>query len=108
MPTAMRAPFIIRNIWLMPAFSTPPTRVPTQPSFSPKLRTQVAEALMPILCSMPPTVTSLGAPSEPSGCTRILGTTKSESPLVPGAAPSMRASTRCTTLGTMSLSPAEM
>ena len=62
MPTAMRAPFIIRNIWLMPEFSTPPTSSPTQPSFSPKLSTHVAEPLMPILCSMEPTATSLRGP----------------------------------------------
>jgi hypothetical protein len=52
MPTPMRAKFIILNICGMPWFSTVPTSSPTQALLSPKLSTQVAEPLMPILCSM--------------------------------------------------------
>jgi hypothetical protein len=42
-------------------------------SFSPKLSTQVAEPLMPILCSMAPDVHVVGSPSVPSSLTRTLG-----------------------------------
>ena len=45
MPTAMRAPFIMRNICWMPMCGWPPTRMPRQPPFSPKFSTAVAEAL---------------------------------------------------------------
>src|SRR4029453_6688827 len=108
MPTAMRAPFIIRNIWDMPRFSTVPTSSPSQSSLSPKLRTQVAEPLMPILCSMGPTVTSLLPPTFPSAEIFFLGTMNSDRPLVPGGAPSTRARTRCTMFSARSWSPPEM
>ena len=78
----------------------PTTRVrtgtPTQPPFSPKLSTQVAEPLMPILCSRALIDTSFDFSSVPSAFARTLGTMKSVSPLVPGGAPSTRASTRWT------------
>jgi hypothetical protein len=108
MPTAMRAPFIIRNIWDMPRFSAVPTSSPSQPSFSPKFRTAVAEPLMPILCSMDPTVTSLLPPTLPAASMRFLGTMNSDSPLVPGGAPSTRARTRWTMFSARSWSPPEM
>ena len=104
----MRAPFIIRNICDIPTFSTVPTSSPWQPSFSPKLSTAVAEPLMPILCSMEPTETSLPSPTVPSAAMRFLGTMNSDRPLVPGGAPSMRASTRCTMFSARSWSPPEM
>ena len=48
MPTPRRAAFIIVNMAFMPLFSSP-TSQPVAPS---KFMTQVAEALMPILCSI--------------------------------------------------------
>ena len=104
----MRAPFIILNICGMPRFSTPPTSSPWQLPFSPKLSTHVDEPMMPILCSSAVTATSLLSPDEPSALMRSRGTMKSDSPLVPGGAPSMRASTRCTTFSVKSWSPDEM
>src|SRR5262245_28045038 len=47
-------------------------------------------------------------PSEPSAAGNILGTTNSETPRMPGCAPSMRASTRCTMFSDRSCSPPEM
>jgi len=76
----------------MPSRSLPrssPTHLPS----SPKISIAVAEPLMPILCSMPPVVTSLEGPGFPSAFRRYLGTMKIETPLVPGGSPSMRAST---------------
>ena len=83
------------NICLMPS-CTPPTRVPTAglPRSPPKVSSQVVETLRPILCSMLVTLTPLRSPSEPSGFTWYLGTRNMDRPLVPGAAPSGRASTR--------------
>ncbi len=78
------------NIWDMPFCSSVPTSSPMQLSFSPKLSTAVDDALMPILCSIEPTWTSLEVPSE-----RSRGTTNSDRPLVPAGASSVRASTRC-------------
>ena len=63
---------------------------------------------MPILCSMEPQLTALRSPTEPSSFTRNFGTTKSEMPLVPDGAPSMRAMTRWTMFSDRSCSPAEM
>ena len=100
-PTAMRAPFIMRNICAMPRFSTVPTSSPMQSPFSPKFRTAVDDPLMPILCSMLPVATSLET-SEPSAANRFFGTMNSESPLVPGGAPFTRASTMWTMFSVMS------
>ncbi len=47
---------------------------------------QVAEALMPILCSMAVQVTPLRAPTAPSSVSRNFGTTKSEMPFTPAGA----------------------
>ena len=63
---------------------------------------------MPILRSIAPQETPFCAPSAPSSPTRIFGTTKSEMPLVPAGAPSMRASTRWMMFSARSCSPAEM
>ena len=46
--------------------------------------------------------------SEPSALRFFLGTTKSDTPLMPAGAPSMRASTRCTMFSVRSCSPPEM
>ena len=88
----MRASFMRWNMTFMPSRSLPrssPTHLPS----SPKMSIAVAEPLMPILCSMPPVVTSFEGPRLPSAFTRNLGTTKIEMPLVPAGSPSMRAST---------------
>ena len=45
--------------------------------------TQVADALMPILCSMPPQRTPLRAPRPPSAFTRNFGTMNRLMPRVP-------------------------
>ena len=63
---------------------------------------------MPILCSNDTTLMSLRSPRLPSAFTRNLGTRNSEIPFVPGAAPGVRASTRCTMLSVMSWSPQVM
>jgi hypothetical protein len=68
-----------------------------QPPASPKLSIAVADARIPILCSMPPTVTSLEVPSG-----RRLGTMNSDRPLVPGGASGVRASTMWTMLSARS------
>ncbi|MNP12609.1 hypothetical protein D3C76_1048510 [compost metagenome] len=80
------------NIAARPLFSSP-TSQPLAPS---KFITQVAEALMPILCSIEPQLTALAAPREPSALTRTLGTTNSEMPFGPAGAFGSLASTRCT------------
>ena len=71
-----------------------------------KFITQVAEALIPILCSMEPQETALRAPTLPSASGRNFGTMNSEIPLVPAGA--SLASTRWTMFSLRSCSPAEM
>ena len=103
-PTLRRAWFIIVNMARMPPFSSP-TRKPTAPSPSPYDITQVGLAWMPSLCSIETQSRSLRAPGEPSAAGRCLGTRKQLMPLVPGGAPGVRASTRCTMLSARSCSP---
>ena len=92
------------NIARMPLCGSPTN----QPVASSKLSTQVADALMPILCSMDPTVTPLRAPGDPSSVGRYLGTRNSEMPFVPPGASGSLASTRWTMFSVRSWSPAEM
>ncbi|MNT82955.1 hypothetical protein D3C72_2227590 [compost metagenome] len=61
---------------------------------SSKFSTQVAEALMPILCSIEPQDTPLRSPASPVASGRNLGTMNSEMPLVPAGASGNLASTR--------------
>ena len=75
---------------------------------SPKFRVQVAEPLIPILCSTFPVLTSLNSPREPSSFTLYLGTMNMEMPLVPAGSPSILARTGWTILGVRSWSPLEM
>ncbi len=70
--------------------------------------TQVALPWMPILCSRPAQDTPLRSPSEPSSFTRNFGTTNRDRPLMPGTAPSTRASTVWMMLSAKSCSPAEI
>jgi hypothetical protein len=72
------------------------------------LSTQVELPWMPIFSSIDPQLTPLRAPSAPLVPGRNFGTMKSDTPLVPAGAPSMRASTRCTMFSARSCSPAEM
>ncbi|VVN75748.1 hypothetical protein PS685_05289 [Pseudomonas fluorescens] len=65
-----------------------------QPVAPSKFITQVAEALMPILCSIEPQDSALRSPSEPSSLTSTLGTRNREMPLGPAGASGNRASTR--------------
>ena len=104
MPTPSRAVFIMVNIARMPLCGAPTS----QPTASSKFRTQVAEALIPILCSMAPQATPLRAPGVPSALGRNFGTRNSEMPPVPGGASGRRARTRCTMFSVRSCSPAEM
>src|SRR3546814_10702044 len=53
---------------------------------------QVHEPLMPILCSIDTHLTGLRSPIEPSALTRYFGTTKVDSPLMPGGESGRRAS----------------
>ena len=104
MPTESRSVFIIVNIARRPLCASP-TSQPWAPS---NAIAQVAEALMPILCSIAVQLTPLRAPSEPSSFTRNFGTTKSEIPFTPGGASGSRASTRWMMFSVRSCSPAEM
>ena len=62
----------------------------------PNVSSHVADTFRPILCSSPVTKTPLRSPGSPvSGSGRNFGTRNRLSPLVPGPAPSGRASTRC-------------
>ena len=90
MPTPRRAAFIITNIAGMPWLSSP-TSQPLAPS---RFMTQVALALMPILCSMAPQRMPLRSPTLPSALGMNFGTRNSEMPLVPPGASGSRASTR--------------
>ena len=70
--------------------------------------TQVAEAAMPILCSMEPQMTPLILGAAPLAPGNSLGTRNRLMPLMPGGASGRRASTRCTMFSVRSCSPAEM
>ena len=91
----------------MPLFSWPMSQ-PRHFPFSPKFSVQVGLALIPILCSMFPHATSLSSPRLPSAFGRNFGTRKSEIPLIPAGAPSIRASTGWTICFVKSWSPEEM
>ena len=104
MPTPRRAAFIMTNIAVMPLLASP-TSQPVAPS---RFITQVALALMPILCSRAPQRMPLRSPTEPSAFGRNFGTMNSEMPLVPPGASGRRASTRWTMFSVRSCSPAEM
>ena len=73
-----------------------------------KFITQVAEALMPILCSMEPQPRALFSPSEPSALTMTLGTMNSEIPFGPAGASGSLASTRWMMFSVRSCSPPVM
>ncbi len=70
--------------------------------------TQVADALMPILCSIEPQATPLRGPASPSAPGRNFGTRNRLMPLMPLGASGRRASTRWTMFWLRSCSPAEM
>ena len=82
--------FIIVNIALRPLFGSPTS----QPVASSKLIWQVAEALSPILCSMPVHDTPLDGPTEPSSLGKYLGTMNRLIPFTPLGASGSRARTR--------------
>ena len=73
-----------------PSFSLP-TKKPFAPS---KFITQVAEALMPILCSIEPGATGLRSPNEPSSFTKNFGTMNKEIPREPAGASGVFAKTK--------------
>ena len=104
MPTARRAAFIMVNMQRMPPFAGPTS----QPCASSKLSTAVADALMPILCSMLPQVTPLRGPGLPSAAGTNFGTRNRLMPLVPAGAPGSFAKTRWTMFSVRSCSPALM
>src|SRR6185437_16068315 len=79
------------NMYSRPRLGSP-TRYPAAPRSWPNCMTQVGLAWMPSLCSMDAQRTSLRSPSEPSALTSTFGTMKSEMPLTPAGAPSIRAS----------------
>ncbi|MOA49849.1 hypothetical protein D3C78_1727840 [compost metagenome] len=79
-----------------------------QPVAPSKFITQVAEALMPILCSMEPQDSALFSPSEPSALTSTFGTRNSEMPFGPAGASGSRASTRWMMFSVRSCSPPVM
>ncbi len=78
------------NIAIRPRLGSP-IMMPSEPS---KFRTQVAEPLMPILCSIEPTLTLLKSPRLLSALTLTLGTKNSEIPREPAGASGSLASTR--------------
>ena len=96
-PTIIRACSITWNICAMPSCTSPSSQPLAGTSPSPKVTSQVVEPRIPILCSTPVTKTPLRSPvSSPVARSKSnLGTTNSDSPLVPGPAPCGRASTRC-------------
>ena len=103
-PTIIRANSMTRNICAMPS-CTPPTSHPTAGVPAPKVSSHVVEAFRPILCSTLVTCTPLRSPSSPVSQSKWnLGTMNSDRPLVPGPAPSGRASTRWTMLSARSCS----
>ena len=87
------------NMALRPRFASPISSA-SAPSNS---MTQVGEAWMPSLRSMPPQRSALRCPS---GST--FGAAKSEMPRVPGGASGSRASTRCSVFAVRSCSPQVM
>src|ERR1700742_4249426 len=94
-PTIMRACSMTSNICAMPLCTSPTSQPLAGTSCCPSESSQVADTLRPILCSTFVTYTPLRSPSSPvSKSNRNLGTKNSDSPLVPGPAPSGRASTR--------------
>ena len=108
-PTIIRACSITSNICAMPSCTSPTSQptagVPCWPSDS----SQVAETFRPILCSTLVTKTPLRSPGSPvSGSKWNLGTKNSDRPLVPGPAPSGRASTRCMMFSNRSSESAEV
>src|ERR1700761_7461709 len=103
-PTETRSVFIIVNIAARPLLGSPTI----QPVESSKFIWQVADAFMPILCSMPATETPLDGPGVPASFGRNLGTRNSEMPFTPLGASGRRARTRWMTLLVRSWSPAEM
>ncbi|MNE20416.1 hypothetical protein D3C80_1135350 [compost metagenome] len=92
------------NIAARPLFGAS-TIQPVAPS---KFITQVADALMPILCSMEPQDSALFSPSEPSALTSTFGTRNSEMPFGPAGASGRRASTRWMMFSVRSWSPPVM
>ena len=98
------------NICAMPLWLSPTSHPIAGIPCCPKVSSQVAETFRPILCSSPVTNTPLRSPGSPvSGSSRNLGTTNRLRPLVPGPAPSGRASVRCRMFSkTSSLSPLVM
>ncbi len=93
MPTISRASFIIWNMYEMPRWGSP-TSQPWQSPLSPRLSAMLGMPRHPILWKAPAQCTSLGTSLPPSR--RFFGTAKSETPLMPGGAPSIRASVRWT------------
>ncbi len=92
-PTIMRANSMMRNIWRMPSCLSPISQ-PLAGCWSPNVISQVLDALRPILCSTFVAYTPLRSPSSPVVQSKWnFGTMKRERPLVPGPAPSGRAST---------------
>ncbi len=70
--------------------------------------TQVADALMPILCSIEPQATPLRVLAPVASSIRYFGTTNRLMPRTPGGASGSFASTRWMMFSVMSCSPAEM
>ncbi|MNZ43688.1 hypothetical protein D3C78_612960 [compost metagenome] len=79
-----------------------------QPVAPSKFITQVAEPLMPILCSMEPQETAFCSPREPSALTITLGTRNREMPFGPAGASGSLASTRWMMFSVRSCSPPVM
>ncbi|MNR42930.1 hypothetical protein D3C85_1615000 [compost metagenome] len=79
-----------------------------QPLAPSKFITQVAEALIPILCSIEPQESALRSPRLPSAPTMNFGTRNSEMPLGPAGASGSLASTRWMMFSLRSCSPPVM
>ena len=108
-PTIIRAYSMTWNICAMPSWTSPSRKPVAGTPWAPNVSSQVAEAFRPILCSTLVTKAPLRSPGSPvSGSKWNFGTRKSERPLVPGFAPSGRASTRCMTFSTRSSESAEV
>lgn len=96
----MRPSFIHWTMQRRPSFGGP-TSQPRQSFASPSASATDGSPLQPISWRTPLSWTSFGS-SPPPIAGRRRGTTKSEMPLVPGGAPSMRARTKRTTFSVAS------
>ncbi len=108
-PTIIRACSMTSNICAMPSCTSPTSQPMAGTPCWPSDSSQVVETFRPILCSTLVTNTPLRSPGSPVSVSKWnFGTKNSDRPLVPGPAPSGRASTRCMMFSNRSSESAEV